>query len=180
MTETSVEAVPTRPTPHWRIEVADSALPQLEDTLRSLREALHPIDILSALQALGLDASDLAEGIGVDDRTVRRWLEGHSPSRNHEQTIGALRVLTIHMLQRRGLPVDLVARWLRLPDSSLGFDTPLGAVAKGRLQDAVVAFDDYLAPRPSAVHHVAGGDGDTDEAARPQDAPTGEFAAVKS
>jgi hypothetical protein len=131
-----------------------------------LREALHPNDILAALQAIGLECSDIAEGIDADERTVRRWLDGQPPNRKHEQTIGALRVLAIHMLQRGGLPVDMIARWLRLPDSELGFDTPLKAVAEGRLAKAVVAYDAYLAPRPGTSSEQL------------DDQPTGEFSAV--
>jgi|SRR5580698_2049633 hypothetical protein len=130
---------------------ASASQPELESALYALRDALHPNNILTALQAIGLDSSDLAEGTGVDERTVRRWLGDQAPTRNHAQTIGQLRVLVIHILQRRGLAVDLVARWLRLPDSELRFQTPLEAVAEGRLNDVIVAFDEYVAPRPGTA-----------------------------
>jgi hypothetical protein len=126
-------------------------MPEIEDALDALREALRPNDILTALQAIGLDSRDLAEGVGADERTVRRWLGGQAPTRNHQQTIGQLRVLAIHILQRRGLSIDLVARWLRLPDSELRFKTPLAVLAEGGLNDVIVAFDEYVAPRPGAA-----------------------------
>lgn len=119
--------------------------------LDDLRLALRPNDILVALQAIDIDATDLAEGIGADERTVRRWLDGQPPNRKHEQTIGALRVLVIHILQRHGLRADLVAHWLRLPDENLACETPLATVAEGRLADAVGAFDAYIAPRPGGT-----------------------------
>jgi hypothetical protein len=154
--------------------------------LDALREALRPSDILTALQAIGLDSKDLAEGIGADERTVRRWLHRQDPTRNHQQTIGALRVLAIHILQRRGLPVDLVARWLRLPDSELRFQTPLAAIAKGQLNDVIVAFDEYVAPRPgTALRDLSDSETDSDGSAsesgeqlQARDDSTGEFAAV--
>lgn len=185
MNPTSTHSPAARRSPRQR---ADVAAPELEDALHALREALRPNDILTALQAIGLDSRDLAEGIGADERTVRRWLGGQAPTRNHEQTIGTLRVLAIHILQRRGLPVDLVARWLRLPDSELRFQTPLAAVAEGRLNDVIVAFDEYVAPRPgTALRELGNGEvgdaGSTGEGRGQQeghDQPTGDYAAVSA
>lgn len=132
-------------------QTATEAADDGEDFLYALREALRPNDILTALQDIGLDSSDLAEAVGANERTVRRWLKGDTPTPNHQKTIGTLRVVVIYILQRRGLPVDLVARWLRLPDSELAFQTPLAAIAKGRFQDVLVAFDEYIAPRPGTA-----------------------------
>lgn len=164
----------------------DAAMPGLEDALTALREALRPNDILTALQAIGLDSRDLAEGIGADERTVRRWLGGQAPTRNHQQTIGQLRVLAIHILQRRGLSVDLVARWLRLPDSELRFKTPLAVLEEGGLNDVIVAFDEYVAPRPgAAMREIAQGEGDDVDSMgagheERQESPTGEFTVVSA
>ncbi len=163
--------------------------PTHDDVLRLLRQALHPNDILAALQATGLEVSDLSEGVKADERTIRRWLDGQAPNRNHEQTIGALRVLAIHMLQRGGLPVELIARWLRLPDTELGFISPLEAIAAGRLADVVVAYDAYLAPRPGSSSvdlidqfddHDRGEDPSTSERDATEHNETGEFSAVGS
>ena len=183
MSPTSAHVPAARRSARQRAEVE---APKLEDALHALREALRPNDILTALQAIGLDSRDLAEGIGADERTVRRWLGGQDPTRNHEQTIGMLRVLAIHILQRRGLPVDLVARWLRLPDSELRFQTPLAAVAENRLDDVIVAFDEYVAPRPGTALRELGADevdgtDSTDESAgqhEDDEQPTGDFTAA--
>jgi DNA-binding transcriptional regulator YiaG len=125
--------------------------PETEAVLSELREALHPNDILIALQTLGLTPRDLAEGIGTDQRTVRRWLLGQEPSHKFGQTIGTLRLVAIHILQRRGLPVELIARWLRLPDSELRFQTPLAAIADGRFKEVLAAYDEYVSPRPGSL-----------------------------
>jgi DNA-binding transcriptional regulator YiaG len=136
------------------IATAESASTSTADTqtvLAALREALHPNDILTALQILGLNPRDLAEGIGTDQRTIRRWLAGQEPTHKHGQTIGTLRLVAIHIVQRRGLPIELVARWLRLPDSELRFQTPLAAIADGRFKDVLVAYDEYVSPRPGSL-----------------------------
>jgi hypothetical protein len=125
--------------------------PETETALAALRDALHPNDILNALQSLGLTPRDLAEGTGTDQRTVRRWLMGHEPSHKFGQTIGTLRLVAIHILQRRGLPVELIARWLRLPDSELRFQTPLAAIADGRFKEVLAAYDEYVSPRPGSL-----------------------------
>ena len=154
--------------------------PSLEDALEALRGALRPYDILTALQAIGLDAKDLAEGVGADERTVRRWLGGDSPNRSHQKPIGALRVSVIHMLQRRGLSVESIVRWLRLPDAELGFVTPLTALAENRLPDVIVAHDAYIAPRPgTSLRQVVDREGDGEEAVPAYEtAETGEFCKV--
>jgi hypothetical protein len=159
-----------------------SAFPGLEEALQALQVALRPNDILIALQAIGLDSTDLAEGIGADERTVRRWLDGQSPNRNHEQTIGALRVLAIHILQRRGLAVDLIAHWLRLPDGDLDCKTPLATIAEGRLAEAMGGFDVYIAPKPGSASNVdanrRGSGDDGDEVETDDREPTAEFSTV--
>ena len=127
--------------------VGDEEVSEHDAALELLRNALWPNETLAALRAVGLDSQDLAEGLGVDDRTVRRWVGDNSPNRSHQKTIGDLRVLVIHILQRRGIPVDSVAQWLRLPDAQLSFSTPLAAIADGRFSDVVVAADLYMAPR---------------------------------
>jgi hypothetical protein len=165
---------------------AETAMPELETALNALRDALDPNEILSALQAIGLDSRDLAEGTGVNERTTRRWLDGNRPTRNHGKIIGELRVLAIHILQRRGLSVDRVARWLRLPDSELRFQTPLAAVADGRLNNVIVAFDEYVSPRPgSALRDISDSETENvrptnEENGEPEgtDQPTGEIPAV--
>lgn len=154
--------------------------------LDMLRTALEPNDILQALQAVGLDSKDLAEGVGADERTVRRWLDGSAPNRSNEKAIGQLRVLTIHILQRRGMPVESIARWLRLPDAQLGFVTPLAAIAEDRLGDVVVAVDLYMAPREITSWQPLRDDDRSGEPTEPvvdrggsdDNESTGEFAAV--
>jgi DNA-binding transcriptional regulator YiaG len=153
--------------------------PNAETALAALRDALHPNDILTALQSLGLTPRDLAEGTGTDQRTVRRWLtEGQEPSHKLGQTIGTLRLVAIHILQRRGLPVELIARWLRLPDSELRFQTPLAAIADGRFKEVLVAYDEYVSPRPGSLQREMSAVPDPDRQPAGVRGETGEFTAV--
>ncbi len=118
-----------------------------EELLEGLRSALEPAEILGVLERVGLSNQDIAEGTGADERTVRRWAGGGEPTRANEQAIGLLRVLLIHILQRRGMERSSIPRWLRLADAQLDYATPLSAIAQGRLADAVLAADLYMAPR---------------------------------
>jgi DNA-binding transcriptional regulator YiaG len=149
---------------------SSAGIPETDAVLAALRDALHPNDILTALQLLGLTPRDLAEGTHTDQRTVRRWLQGQEPSHKFAQTIGTLRLVAIHILQRRGLPIELIARWLRLPDGELRFQSPLAAIADGRFKDVLAAYDEYVSPRPGslqrqmpAVPEPAAARGQTDE-----------------
>jgi hypothetical protein len=116
----------------------------------ALRAALYPNEIIAALREFGLDATDLAMGTGADVRTVRRWLEDDqsSPNRTYEQSLGNLRVVVLYILQRRGLPPDRIAQWLRMPNVELDFEAPLAALAEGRRGEVVVAADAAIAPSP--------------------------------
>lgn len=159
------------PTPVQKTATVSPPSRQDDGPLLRIRAAVDPNEILRVLQEIGLDARDIATAVGADERTVRRWLDGHAPNHSHDVAIGKLRVVVIYMLQRRVLRTELIPRWLRLPDSELGFVSPLTALSEGRLEDVIAAVNGYLAPPPTQP--------DPETADRPQRGDTEEIPAVR-
>jgi hypothetical protein len=119
-----------------------------DELLTRLRTALEPYEILGTLRAMGLDPKDLAMGVGADERTVRRWLDGQEPNRSHEDGLANVRVVVLYLLQRRALTLRQLPRWLRMPNIELDFAAPLEMIARGRRADVIAAADEFIAPRP--------------------------------
>ena len=124
---------------------------ELELTER-LRRTLNRKDVLEVLRALGISNEDIATATDADTRTVRRWLEGQEPRRGYDGAIDRLRAAVLYLLQRRALPPDEIALWLRSrslelgPHPELGFRRPLDALAEGKLADVIRAADAVIRP----------------------------------
>lgn len=127
---------------------ADALILDEDSQLRDLRAAFESGEILAALRAVGLDAKDLSTGIGADERTVRRWLDGQEPNRSHFEALANLRAVVIYLLQRRALTLAQLPRWLRMPNVELDFSTPLVALAEGHRGEVISAAEAFIAPRP--------------------------------
>jgi hypothetical protein len=120
-----------------------------------LRRTLNRRDVLVVLREIGLSTEDIAIATDADARTVRRWLDSQEPRRGYDEAIDRLRTAVLYLLQRRAMPVNEIALWLRSrsfelgPDPTLGFRRPLDALAEGGLADVIAAADAFIRPMES-------------------------------
>lgn len=106
-----------------------------------------PQDIVRYFRnALGLTEDELAQALGADQRSIRRWssdTKAAAPQRRHAQRIDDLRDLS--ELLGETLPDPHIARWLRVRNRLLKGARPLDLLADGdyeRVRDAAEAFVD--------------------------------------
>jgi hypothetical protein len=129
----------------------DSPLPVTaalhRERLEAMQRASTTSEALGAMCALGVTEADLAEGLGIPRREARRLLHGAGAEGETAQAVERLRAALTHALQRGGVETRLMVPWMRLPDPSLGFLTPLRALAQGRFRVVIDAFDEYVCPR---------------------------------
>ena len=117
-----------------------------------LRRTLNRQSVLIVLRELGLTGDDIATATAADARTVRRWLEGQEPAKQHDEAVDRLRTAVLYLLQRRAMPVEEIPLWLRSrsfelgPDPVLGVRRPLDALRDGHLADVLAAADAFLLP----------------------------------
>ncbi len=117
-----------------------------------LRRTLNRRDVLEVLREISLTNEDIAIATDADTRTVRRWLDGQEPRRGYDGAIDRLRAAVLYLLQRRAMPPEEIALWLRSRSlelgthPELGFRQPLDALAEGKLADVISAADAFIRP----------------------------------
>ncbi len=122
-----------------------------------LRRTLNRQSVLIVLRELGLTGDDIATATNADGRTVRRWLDGQEPAKQHDEAVDRLRTAVLYLLQRRVLPVEDIALWLRSrsfelgPDPVLGVRRPLDALREGNLKDVLAAADAFILPASEPI-----------------------------
>lgn len=119
--------------------------------LESLDGAFAPNLVAQALVQAGLTPADLATATGANVRTVASWLDrpGPGPRKQlHRQRLRELKEVTRFVVEN-GTIAYQEADWLRDPNRSADFDTPLELIARGEWQRAGRAFcDDVAAQTP--------------------------------
>lgn len=99
----------------------------LEPAIRQLREDF------------GFDGRDLAQALGVDQRTIARWAAGDAfPRHGAKERLEALADLD-ERLNETFVSWDAARTWLQAPTRYLGDMAPIEAVRAGRI-DRVVAL----------------------------------------
>ena len=120
--------------------------------IERLRRTLNRQSVLIVLRELGLTGDDIATATDADGRTVRRWLDGQEPAKQHDEAVDRLRTAVLYLLQRRAMPVEDISLWLRSrslelgPDPVLGVRRPLDALREGKLADVIGAADAFIRP----------------------------------
>jgi hypothetical protein len=121
----------------------------------SLRRALEPEQVMTALRDLGIGTEDFELATGADQRTVRRWTEGSEPRPQAREAIDRLRVAALYLLQRNAMAPQEIPHWLRRRnlelnlDSDLGVRRPLDAIRDDQLPDVLAAVNAFLHPLDS-------------------------------
>lgn len=145
------------PRPRWS-KAGELSRAQAEDFEARHQEMLDLLDgaiapnlVVQALIQIGLTTADLATATGANIRTVSSWQEQPlRPPRKKEHRIRLrqLKEVTRFMIQN-GTIAYQEADWLRDPNRSADFDTPLELVGRGEWRRAGRAFcDDVAAQTP--------------------------------
>jgi hypothetical protein len=117
-----------------------------------LDRAIAPGRVVPALVEVGLTSADLAVALEASPRTTASWLEEMQPvikKTVHKERIRELKEVT-RFLIANGTIAFQEADWLRDPNRSAGFSTPLELIGQGRWREAGRLYcDDVAAEVPS-------------------------------
>ncbi len=108
-----------------------------------LDRAVEADEIVTALRGYGLTQADIAEAVGVSDRSIRNWAHDAPLRRRHEERLHALRAIVLELddsLTPRG-----VGQWFRAHNRALGGARALDLLADGDIdavRQAAAAFAD--------------------------------------
>jgi hypothetical protein len=111
---------------------------QRTEALRILDRALSLGRVARALAHLGLTAADLAVATGANQRTAVSWLEGPptDPKKKiHQMRLRELKEVVRHIVDNGTIPGQ-EADWLRYPNRSTDFSTPLELIRDGHWKRA--------------------------------------------
>lgn len=117
--------------------------------LALLDHAYAPYLMVKALAEVGLTASDLAVAVGSNVRTASSWLDdekGAPKKKSHQERLRELKELVCFMVHD-GTIAYQEADWLRHPNRSADFETPLQLIARGELTTAAYVYGDDVAAK---------------------------------
>lgn len=112
-----------------------------------LDSAIAPARVAKALAAIGLTPHDLAVATGAHPRTVTGWLEDSDPfikKRSHQQRLRELKEVAYFVVRNGTIPCQ-EADWLRDPNRSADFSTPLELIGDGHWREAGRLYADDVA-----------------------------------
>jgi hypothetical protein len=118
-----------------------------------LDKAIAPNLVAQALIQVGLTPADLAEATGANVRTVASWLDQPEPpprKKEHRTQLRELKEVTRFIIDN-GTIAYQEADWLRDPNRSADFDTPLELIGRGEWRRAGRAFCDDVAAKTPAM-----------------------------
>jgi hypothetical protein len=134
------------------------------ETLQTLDRALSPGRVAWALTQLGVTASDLAVATGANQRTAASWLDeplADPKKKIHQIRLRELKEVARHIVDDGTIPGQ-EPDWLRYPNRSADFKTPLDLIRDGewkragRLYCEDVAIDVPVLFKEEHLPHVAG------------------------
>lgn len=115
-----------------------------------LDEAIAPGRTVQALAQVGITAEDVAVALSANARTTASWLTG-SPKeirkKKHRERIRQLKEVTRFIVDT-GTIAGQEADWLRDPNRSADFRTPLELIRAGRWKEAGRLYCDDVAVKP--------------------------------
>ena len=104
----------------------------------TLDRALAPGRVAWALAQIGVTAADLAAATGANKRTAATWLDEPlvDPKKKiHQVRLRELKEVTRFIVDDGTIP-NQEADWLRHPNRSVDFSTPLDLIREGRWKHA--------------------------------------------
>lgn len=118
-----------------------------EQLLKSLDAAIAPGRAVQALAAVGITAEDLAVALSANPRTTASWLLGPPPEirkKSHKERIRELKEVTRFIVDT-GTIAEQEADWLRDPNRSIEFRSPLELIREGDWKEAGRLYCDDVA-----------------------------------
>ncbi len=101
--------------------------------------------ITEVMRVLGIDEETLALALGVNKRTIERWLNvGHRPQKEAEDQLNALMEVKKHLGDTFDNP-EVIHRWMQRDSRYLGGMSPRDALRAGRIdrvRGALIALDE--------------------------------------
>lgn len=96
------------------------------------------------MAVLGITPAELADALGVSDRTLARWLADEThPQHEARRKLADLEQLT-HRLQDSFASPEAIAEWLHTESGYFGGLRPLDALSRGRIDAVDAALESIL------------------------------------
>jgi hypothetical protein len=118
-----------------------------EHLLALLDAAIAPGRAVQALAEVGINSEDLAVALRASQRTTAAWLVGPPAEirkKKHRERIRELKEVTRFIVDT-GTIAEQEADWLRDPNRSADFHTPLQLIGEGRWKEAGRLYCDDVA-----------------------------------
>lgn len=125
----------------------------------ALDAAIAPGRAVLALAEVGITAEDLAVALAANQRTTSSWLAESLPAikkNKHKQRIRELKEV-VRFIVDNGTIAFQEADWLRDPNRSADFNTPLQLIRRGSWKEAGRLFCDDVAAEVPAVFQTPRG-----------------------
>lgn len=109
--------------------------------------AIAPGRVVQALAEVGLTAVDLGTALDASPRTTASWLEEVQPTikkTTHKERLRELKEVA-RFIVANGTIAFQEADWLRDPNRSVAFSTPLSLISEGRWKEAGRLYCDDVA-----------------------------------
>lgn len=109
--------------------------------------AFAPARVAKVLKAVGLTPQDISVATGAHPRTAAAWLDDPNPvikKKSHQQRLRELKEVSYFVVSNGTIPCQ-EADWLRDPNRSADFSTPLELIGEGRWREAGRLYADDVA-----------------------------------
>ena len=121
-----------------------------------LDAAISPGATVLALAEVGVTPADLAVAIGANPRTTASWLSETHPvikKNRHKQRVRELKEVTRFIVDTGTIALQ-EADWLRDPNRSADFSTPLELIEEGRWREVGRIYCDEVAVEVPSIFRV--------------------------
>ncbi len=107
-------------------------MPPMVEVLAKNDPTVTPQALACLRQNMGLSRADFARTVGLSERSVANWESGTELKDSSLRTIIEVARLYIKLAQSFGSP-ELLASWLKTPNSAFGGSQPLQVIERGEI-----------------------------------------------